>query len=107
MQSMRHRLQFQHQEYIQKNKKDKYLPMRDLKSCEEISMKIDDALKSGKNDFGGSMYSNFDCIEFKILKQKYQKDEIFNILPFPDYPNVSKMRIRYNNESYKLDINII
>ena len=42
-----------------------------------------------------------------MLKQKYQKDVDFKILPFPNYPSVSNMKIVYNDQTNKLDIRLI
>ncbi len=71
-------------------------------------MKIDNGIKSEKEFVHfDAIYCNFDCIEFTMLKQKYQKDAEFKILPLPNYPSVSNMKIVYNDQTDKLDIQLI
>lgn len=77
-------------------------------SCKEIVLKIDNALnKTEEFTHFNYIYQNFDCMEFKLLQQKYKDVGDFNILPFPKYPSVSNMKILYNPKTDRLDINLI
>jgi hypothetical protein len=88
-------------------KKDNYIKS-DALSCKEIVAKIDKALnKPEEFTHFNNMYTNFNCMEFELLQQKYKEIGDFNIKPFPNYPSVSNMKIVYNPKTDKLDINLI
>lgn len=105
MDQIRRKLKNENEAYRTLKLTNKYLTRRDINSCQEITIKIDTAIKLGKTEFihfGGDFYGNFDCEEFKLLKLRYRNEADFKI-----YGSVSNMKILYNSETDKVDINLI
>lgn len=105
MDEIRNKLRIEYQHSV---KKDDYIK-NDLDSCKDIVKKIDSALSAGKQDFrfgGHHIYTNFDCMEYKILKEKYKKDCDFFIVPLPKYPSVTKMHMVFDEKTDKVRINL-
>jgi hypothetical protein len=77
----------------------KYVSSRDIKSCQEMTSRIESVIKSGKDNFrfGGNFYGNVDCEEFNEMKFRYRNKAEFDIYgPVSDkkFVNVSKNKNR-------------
>lgn len=59
-----------------------YISSRDIKSCQEMTLRIESVIKSGKipSRFGGGdFYGNVDCEEFNEMKFRYRNEAEFDI----------------------------
>ena len=78
----------------------KYLSDRDIKSCQEITLRIEAIIKDNKDNyrFGGDFYGNVDCEEFNEMKYRYRNKAEFNIYgPESNRKNVNISKTKNRN----------
>jgi hypothetical protein len=97
MDQIRNKFRYEHEERKNFKPGNKYLTLRDKKSCQEITLKIEKVIDSERNFIHfGDYYKNFKCEEFNLLKDCYQDQAEFHVSS-----SVSNMKKVYNPKTLK------